>query len=260
MTCSKIFSGDLPELINEVIKYFRHDYKTLHSCILVNRLWCRLAIPLLWEDPFSIKLPKNYRFIEIYLNNNLNEEDKTKLNEYENIGFGSSISNELRKQFDLFMKYCKNIKFFELPDFHYYLDYYYHHNFSNDGDLEPSSIVLLNLGQILPLKLEYLNLSLKFDLNNLEIFLQNSQNTFIKKLLIRNKMQEGSLNILPYIKKYIMKKERVKYLAIMEVYFEKREDLSFMKDEVKEFESYNIKVQNYDDLYIQVYDLIKEMD
>ncbi|EXX78210.1 hypothetical protein RirG_017070 [Rhizophagus irregularis DAOM 197198w] len=73
-------------------------------------------------------------------------------------------------------------------------------------------------------------------------------------------MQEGSLNILPYIKKYIMKKERVKYLAIMEVYFEKREDLSFMKDEVKEFESYNIKVQNYDDLYIQVYDLIKEMD
>uniref|UniRef100_U9TES0 Uncharacterized protein n=1 Tax=Rhizophagus irregularis (strain DAOM 181602 / DAOM 197198 / MUCL 43194) TaxID=747089 RepID=U9TES0_RHIID len=37
----------------------------------------------------------------------------------------------------------------------------------------------------------------------------------------------------------------------MEVYFEKREDLSFMKDEVKEFESYNIKVQNYDDLYIQ---------
>ncbi|GBC47931.1 uncharacterized protein OCT59_000434 [Rhizophagus irregularis] len=576
MTCSKIFSGDLPELINEVIKYFRHDYKTLHSCILVNRLWCRLAIPLLWEDPFSIKLPKNYRFIEIYLNNNLNEEDKTKLNEYginynklllpsntsnnslfnypnfikclntwkiifsieqwiltiinvkaglqstnyflknmypnnfdqklnssrliykllfkifienevklhtfevivvrdidhdcfndafnlilqnqdfifniknlklqriangskifpflkflysncnsinslyfqfprfnnnnlltedyllkiinsqknlkkisfernylfkgkfflslknsncsntlntiifyridfkkiiisneefenlnvlesihilycyslnsdfiqqiinlkkpfklkslfmdimlqidslnlllqksgsylENIGFGSSISNELRKQFDLFMKYCKNIKFFELPgfdnlniylsfdlikildqnlnylsiDFHYYLDYYYHHNFSNDGDMEPSSIVLLNLGQILPHKLEYLNLSLKFDLNNLEIFLQNSQNTFIKKLLIRNKMQEGSLNILPYIKKYIMKKERVKYLAIMEVYFEKREDLSFMKDEVKEFESYNIKVQNYDDLYIQVYDLIKEMD
>uniref|UniRef100_U9UIY0 Uncharacterized protein n=1 Tax=Rhizophagus irregularis (strain DAOM 181602 / DAOM 197198 / MUCL 43194) TaxID=747089 RepID=U9UIY0_RHIID len=70
----------------------------------------------------------------------------------ENIGFGSSISNELRKQFDLFMKYCKNIKFFELPDFHYYLDYYYHHNFSNDGDMEPSSIVLLNLGQILPHK------------------------------------------------------------------------------------------------------------
>jgi hypothetical protein len=551
MACSKIFSGDLPEIINEIIKYFRNDYKTLHSCILVNRLWCRLAIPLLWEDPFSIKLPKNYRFIEIYIQN-LNEQDKRKLNEYginnkliplntlfnypnfikclntwkiifsieqwilnvintnnfeqkfntsrliykilfkifienevklntfeiivvrdidhdcfndvfnlilqnqdfifniknlklqrianvtkiypflkflytncnsitslyfqfprfnnnnilaekyllkiinsqnnllkisfernylfkgkfllslkdsncsntlntiifyridfkkfiisneefeklnvlvsihilycyslnsdfiqqiinltkpfklkslfmdimlqidslklllqksgnylENLGFGSSISNELSQQFDLIMKYCNNIKFFELPgsdnlninlsfdlikninqnlnylsiDFHYYLDYYYHNN-SNDV-MDPSSIVLLNLGQILPFKLEYLNLSLKFDIKNLEIFLQNSQNTFIKKLLIRNKMQDGSDNILPFIKKFIMKKERVKYLAIKEVYFEKRNDLSFKKDEVKEFELYNIRVQNYDDLYIQVYDLIKQMD
>ncbi|PKC71566.1 hypothetical protein RhiirA1_453360 [Rhizophagus irregularis] len=82
MACSKIFLGDLPELINEIIQYFHHDYKTLHSCILINRLWCRLAIPLLWEDPFSIKFPKNYHFIEIYLHN-LNDDDKTKLNKYE---------------------------------------------------------------------------------------------------------------------------------------------------------------------------------
>ena len=81
MACSKLFSGDLPELIYEIIKYFQNDFSTLHSCILVNRLWCRLAIPLLWEDPFSIPT-KNFNFIEIYLNN-LNDDDlKTKLNEY----------------------------------------------------------------------------------------------------------------------------------------------------------------------------------
>jgi hypothetical protein len=77
----KVVSGDSTELIDEVIQHFRYDYKTLHSCILVNRLWCRLAVPLLWEDPFSIKFPKNYHFIEIYLNN-LNEDYKAKLNEY----------------------------------------------------------------------------------------------------------------------------------------------------------------------------------
>src|SRR6266511_608010 len=80
MSYSKIFSGDLPELIYEIIKYFQNDFSTLHSCVLVNRLWCRLAIPLLWEDPFSIPT-KNYHFIAIYLHN-LNEVDKTKLNEY----------------------------------------------------------------------------------------------------------------------------------------------------------------------------------
>src|SRR5947199_9932861 len=81
MACSKIFSGDLPELMNEIIQYFHLDYETLHSCILVNRLWCRLAIPLLWENPFSMKIPKSYHFIEIYLYN-LNEDDKAQLNEY----------------------------------------------------------------------------------------------------------------------------------------------------------------------------------
>ncbi|RGB22542.1 hypothetical protein C1646_775908 [Rhizophagus diaphanus] len=82
MTCSKLFSGDLSELLDIVIQYFRYDYKTLHSCILVNRFWCRLAIPLLWEDPFSIKFPKNYRFIGIYLHY-FNDNYKVKLNDYE---------------------------------------------------------------------------------------------------------------------------------------------------------------------------------
>jgi hypothetical protein len=49
MPCSKIFSGDLPESIYEIIKYFWNDYSTLHSC---NRLWCHLTMPLLWEDPY----------------------------------------------------------------------------------------------------------------------------------------------------------------------------------------------------------------
>src|SRR6266496_4774533 len=81
MACSKIFSGNFPELTSEIIKHFRNDFSTLHSCILVNRLWCRLAIPLLWEDPFS-NPAKNFISIEIYLHN-LNDDDyNTKLNEY----------------------------------------------------------------------------------------------------------------------------------------------------------------------------------
>src|SRR5438270_8486132 len=83
MACSKIFSGDLPELINEIIQYFRNDFPTLHSCILVNKLWCRLIIPILWEDPLSIKTinTENYNFVDIYLHN-LNKGDKEKLVEY----------------------------------------------------------------------------------------------------------------------------------------------------------------------------------
>ncbi|PKY24184.1 hypothetical protein RhiirB3_438649 [Rhizophagus irregularis] len=79
MACSKIFSGDIPELTNKIIQYFRNDLSTLYSCILVNRLWCRLAIPLLWENPFSSKYHENYRYIEVYL---YSLNDKRQLNEY----------------------------------------------------------------------------------------------------------------------------------------------------------------------------------
>ncbi|GET66095.1 hypothetical protein GLOIN_2v1765643 [Rhizophagus irregularis DAOM 181602=DAOM 197198] len=47
--------GRLPELTEEIIQYFRKDFSTLYSCILINRLWCRLAIPLLWEDPIHFQ-------------------------------------------------------------------------------------------------------------------------------------------------------------------------------------------------------------
>ncbi|GBC34023.1 hypothetical protein RhiirA1_529013 [Rhizophagus irregularis] len=545
MSCSKIFSGDLPELISEIIKYFHNDFSTLYSCILVNRLWCRLAIPLLWEDPFSIPT-KNFNFIIIYLHN-LNDNDlKTKLNEYEiknylfnsntlfnypnfikslntwkiissiekwvsstifrtlttekrllnfflqdsisrsefefkrlinrslfklfienevklntfdieiisyiyhdyfndilelilqnpnfinnikylklyvgdtpfyypfrdnnentltikslsqiinsqknlkkilfsynslplyqtilnsncsntlntiifyyvnfksminlnkvfeqlnvlesvhiiycyslnthfiqqiinltkplklkslfinemshvdplqsllqksgdyleNFGFGFGYDLLFKRQlFILIMEYCKNISFFDLYGFEdqiiylsfdliedikqnlNYLSINVCENLLLSDGIKRSSIILKNLGQTLPFKLEYLNLTLNINVSDFEIFLKNSQNTFIKKLLINNKMREDSEDILPFIKEYIMKKRRVKYLAIMDTFFEnssevifKSKDLFSLKDEVKEFKLYNIKIQYYYDLFIKVYEFIKEMD
>jgi hypothetical protein len=556
MACSKIFSGNLPELLNEIIQYFRNDFSTLHSCILVNRLWCHLAIPLLWEDPFSIPTG-NYHFIRNFLYN-LNDNDKTKLIEYEinielipsntlfnypnyikclntwkifhsiekwiksikseslkleeqqpflnsdkikdiskiiynsilknennvnlrtieiisirdiddhdylndilklilqnqnlilniknlklslngiiktniiydllkflynncktisilyfhykldyddlliinyfseliisqqnlekilfgfhiynsillslknsncsntlktiifyNINFknitnfkqafeqlnvlksihilycsslnydfiqqiininkpfkltslfmkerfqidnfqallqisgdyleniGLLTSNKSKQQLlEIIIKYCKNIKFFDLPGFdsqNIYLSIDLIKNFKNhlnyiiidfdrlhildqskDEIIKISSIILQELGQNLPCKLDYLDLSISIDDDIFEIFLKNSQNTFIKKLLINNKIQSGNENILSFIKEYIMKKKRVNYFAyrIDDNSKEKSKDLFSMKDEVKIFESYNIKVQNYGDLKIQHYSYIEEM-
>ncbi|UZO18288.1 uncharacterized protein OCT59_009604 [Rhizophagus irregularis] len=82
MACSKFILGNLPELTSNIIQYLWDDIPTLLSCILVNRLWCNTTIPLLWKDPFSMKHPKNFHFIEIYLQK-LNEKDKTQLNNME---------------------------------------------------------------------------------------------------------------------------------------------------------------------------------
>src|SRR2546425_1073399 len=63
MACSKLFSGDLPEISTYIIQNLRNNVNTLYSLALVNRFWCRLAIPLLWEDPFSPHIEKIQPFI-----------------------------------------------------------------------------------------------------------------------------------------------------------------------------------------------------
>ena len=200
----------------------------------------------------------------------------------EDIEFGSSICNRTTKQqlLELTKKYCTNIRFFNLFGFN---NQHINSVFDIIENIEQSlnyltidiattrylvqkhaeisSIVLLNLGQILPSKLEYLSLILsKISTCDLEVFLKNSQNTFIKKLIIRNNLFGKCQNVLPYIKEYIMKKKRVKYLAIKEVRLGLFLEFSTLNDEMKEeFKLYDIKVQDDIDLHMDCLDFIKEL-
>ncbi|UZN99143.1 uncharacterized protein OCT59_000423 [Rhizophagus irregularis] len=350
MACSKLFSGYLPELIDEIIQYFRNDISTLHSCILVNRLWCRSAISLLWEDPFSLIHVQNFRFVEIYLRN-LNEDDKAKLNEYginNNLlllsstlfnypsfikrlnthKVGHSIENWLSTLMDnnydkqsIHIIYCKSLnsqfvqqmvsviipfklktliisEILQVESLQLLLQRFGNdlenfgfnscdYDFSNKELIQNNinltlslienikqnlnylsieidffvhslnynticSIVLQNLGQILPSKLEFLRLGLKIGQNDLKIFLENSKNTFINRLFIRNMYYDINEDILSCIKEFIMKKKRVKYLAIYNIY----QDLIDLKGEVNEFKLYDIIIQRYEDFFIQTYDIV----
>jgi hypothetical protein len=184
---------------------------------------------------------------------------------FENIGFGSSISNVSKQQLlKLFLRYCKKINFFDIIGFdnkNIYLAFNLIENIGQNLNylsidytyksigIETSSIVLQNLGQILPFKLDYLNLTLMIKYaSDFEIFLKNSQNTFINRLCIKNELLEGE-DILPYIKEYIMKKRRVRYLAVKDLSY-KTKDLFNLKDE---FKLYNIEVQYYYILSIRLH-------
>lgn len=127
--------------------------------------------------------------------------------------------------------------------------------------IENDSNMILNLGQKLPYKLEYLSLQLDVkSSNDLEVFLLNTKNIFIEKLIIKVNI-ECIEDILTYIKKYIMKEKRVKYLAIGTGH-STRQDL-MNQNELSEFESYNIKVKNFDYLSINycndIFRFINEM-
>ena len=41
------FSADC---LNEIFEYLKEDVVTLHSCLLVNHLWCKVSVRILWSD------------------------------------------------------------------------------------------------------------------------------------------------------------------------------------------------------------------
>ncbi|RGB41506.1 hypothetical protein C1646_752063 [Rhizophagus diaphanus] len=253
-------------------------FEQLNVLESVHIIYCILDTDFIQQ---IVNLTKPFKLKSIFLNRKLQIDESLQLllqkyGDYlENFEFRfDSIDLFPKKQqlFELIIKYCKNIKFLDLTVFNVnnwiiyqlfnltenskqnlnYLSIDIINNLSSNI-IEFSSTILRNLGQILPLKLEYLNLALNIKyINDFEIFLKNSQNTFIKKLLITNKEIDDDIHdyILFYIKEYIMKKKRVKYLAIISNFFKGNNDLFSFKDEVKEFEFYNIKIQKYEDLVI----------
>ncbi|CAG8542585.1 16637_t:CDS:1 [Acaulospora morrowiae] len=44
------------DCLEEILNHLLDSRTTLHSCILVNRIWSQLAMPLLWYNPFSSRL------------------------------------------------------------------------------------------------------------------------------------------------------------------------------------------------------------
>ncbi|PKC64790.1 hypothetical protein RhiirA1_461924 [Rhizophagus irregularis] len=40
----------LADCLDEVIEYLNDDKYSLHSCSLVNRLWCKVTVGILWRD------------------------------------------------------------------------------------------------------------------------------------------------------------------------------------------------------------------
>ncbi|EXX64736.1 uncharacterized protein OCT59_019119 [Rhizophagus irregularis] len=202
----------------------------------------------------------------------------------ENFGCGGYLNQSFKQQIlELIIKHCKNIKYLDV----YRIDRHdtslivfsliknikqnLNHISISVGNYQDYGIELLlqNLVQALPSKLEYLSLDLCIRAIDFKVFLKNSQDTFFKKLVISNIRWEGGnyidyIDILPYVKEYIMKNKRVEYLAIKNTLIarntKRNVDLFDLKDEVMEFKLHNIKVLSYIKLSTDIYRFLNEID
>src|SRR5204863_4293737 len=52
----KKMSCPLPtDCLNEIFENLDDDKITLHSCLLVSRLWCKISVRILWRDIWGFK-------------------------------------------------------------------------------------------------------------------------------------------------------------------------------------------------------------
>ncbi|RIB24320.1 hypothetical protein C2G38_2070224 [Gigaspora rosea] len=42
----------MPELMENILNNLDKEFNSLYSCALVSRHWCKISIPILWQDPF----------------------------------------------------------------------------------------------------------------------------------------------------------------------------------------------------------------
>ncbi|RIB20780.1 hypothetical protein C2G38_2141010 [Gigaspora rosea] len=83
---SKIFRGDMPEIMEKILNNLNDEFYSLYSCALVSRHWCKISIPILWQDPFSINrdsfsIKQTSLFISQYISS-FDENEKLVLKEY----------------------------------------------------------------------------------------------------------------------------------------------------------------------------------
>ncbi|PKC63385.1 hypothetical protein RhiirA1_463835 [Rhizophagus irregularis] len=101
---------DILILIFEELQYnksIRNVRNTLYSCLLVNKTWCSVIIPILWKNPWSSKKSNN----NVIISHLSNEAKKNLRNQIKN---GKNASTILQRPLYNYVSFCKYLDFYHL--------------------------------------------------------------------------------------------------------------------------------------------------
>ncbi|RIB18384.1 hypothetical protein C2G38_2036946 [Gigaspora rosea] len=229
---SKIFTGDLPELMENILNNLKDEIYSLYSCSLVNRHWCRISIPILWQDPFSFNQKPSY--ISKYFSS-LDEEEKIILGEY-------GINLEISKTIFDYARFLKVLDLFRLEEMvKKWIDFQFGISTSFSNSL---SLKYHIFNSLLKIFIENGASLHKFDLNFFENFKIKSE---VFCSLGRNEqffsqLQDLSLRIIPEIntesaitllKVLVKNAMKIKYLKFEEFYSYDQQVLRALKSIIK---------------------------
>ncbi|KAF0559582.1 f-box domain-containing protein [Gigaspora margarita] len=121
------------ECLYDIFNKLRTDRKSLFSCLLVNRLWCRIIIPILWSEP-GVHF-KDKRLVKICLSA-LNTEEQALL-----IPFNLILPKNLKPLFE----YASNITSVNYYYLNKGIENYYNETYGNRISAIENSLALMFL-------------------------------------------------------------------------------------------------------------------
>src|SRR2546421_12958983 len=74
-------SNIIEDVLYLILKELQYEYNYLHSCLLVNKVWCEISAPILWKNPWIVKKEKGKLLLNVIISHLSNET-----NEYLRVG------------------------------------------------------------------------------------------------------------------------------------------------------------------------------
>uniref|UniRef100_U9UMQ7 F-box domain-containing protein n=1 Tax=Rhizophagus irregularis (strain DAOM 181602 / DAOM 197198 / MUCL 43194) TaxID=747089 RepID=U9UMQ7_RHIID len=93
-----------------IFEEFQDDDNTLHSCLLVNKTWCEIIIPILWKNPWkNLKREKEKSLLNVIISH-LSGESKNNL---KNLGI-NFLENLYQKPLFNYISFCRHLNLFKV--------------------------------------------------------------------------------------------------------------------------------------------------
>jgi hypothetical protein len=92
------------DILYLIFEEFKDDKKALHSCLLVNRTWCEMIIPILWKDPWEfLKFGREKSLFNVIISH-LSDESRNNLRKF--------LKNSYKRPLFDYISFCKTFDLF----------------------------------------------------------------------------------------------------------------------------------------------------
>jgi hypothetical protein len=96
------------DILYLIFEQLKDDKNTLCSCLLVNKTWCEIIIPILWKNPWKSLKKENERLLLSVMISHLSDVLKKK------IGKHKILTNSYQKPLFNYISYCRHLNLDEI--------------------------------------------------------------------------------------------------------------------------------------------------